>query len=119
MEANGDVYACDRYAFPSYCLGNVMETDLGILMERNRHFGMHKAYGLSEECFDCPYIKLCFGGCPKDRFTDGRNYLCEGYKIFFAAILNDIARKGGGGRGSPPNRTGGKNLSEGSGELLW
>ena len=87
VEANGDLYACDRYAFPSYCLGNIMNTDMGGLMERNRHFGMHKAYGLPEACFDCPYLKLCFGGCPKDRIFDGKNYLCEGYKLFFDAIM--------------------------------
>ena len=88
VEANGDVYACDRYAFPSYCLGNILETDMGILMERNRRFGMHKIYGLPEECFDCPYIKLCFGGCPKDRLLNGKNYLCEGYRLFFEAVMN-------------------------------
>lgn len=87
VEANGDVYACDRYAFPTYCLGNIMNMDMGALMERNRHFGMHKAYGLPEACFDCPYLKLCFGGCPKDRIFDGKNYLCEGYKLFFDAIM--------------------------------
>ena len=86
VEANGDVYACDRYAFPSYCLGNIMETDMRLLMERNRHFGMHKAYGLPEECFDCSYIKMCFGGCPKDRLLNGRNYLCDAYRLFFAAV---------------------------------
>ncbi|MBQ9564502.1 MAG: SPASM domain-containing protein, partial [Synergistaceae bacterium] len=93
VEANGDVYACDRYAFPSYCLGNLMETDMRVLMERNRRFGMHKAYGLPEECFDCPYLKLCFGGCPKDRIFDGKNYLCEGYKRFFDAITR-LVRNG-------------------------
>ena len=60
-----------------------METPLEILMEKNRRFGMHKTYGLSEECFKCPYVKLCFGGCPKDRLWENKNYLCEGYKMFF------------------------------------
>ena len=83
VEANGDVYACDRYAFPSYRLGNIMETDLGVLMEKNRKFGMHKTYGLPEECLDCPCIRLCFGGCPKDRLWGNKNYLCEGYRAFF------------------------------------
>ena len=86
VEANGDVYACDRYAFPAYRLGNLMDTALGELMEQNRKFGMHKTYGLPEECFDCPYIKLCFGGCPKDRLTNNKNYLCEGYRMFFGHI---------------------------------
>ncbi|MEI6308476.1 MAG: anaerobic sulfatase maturase [bacterium] len=89
VEANGDVYRCDRYVYPAYKLGNILETPLGTLMEQNRAFGMHKAYGLPHECLKCAYIKLCFGGCPKDRLLlskdgqEGRNYLCEGYKIFF------------------------------------
>lgn len=83
VEANGDVYACDRYAFADYRLGNLTQTPLRDLMEKNRTFGMHKTYGLPDECFDCPYIRLCFGGCPKDRPWDGKNYLCEGYRMIF------------------------------------
>ena len=87
VEANGDVYSCDRYAFPAYKLGNITGTSLGELMEQNRDFGMHKTYGLPEECLDCRYIKLCFGGCPKDRLWDSKNYLCTGYKMFFDKVL--------------------------------
>jgi len=83
VEANGDVYACDRYAFPAYRLGNLLERPLVELMETNRKFGMHKTYGLPDECLECPHIRLCFGGCPKDRLWGNRNYLCEGYQIFF------------------------------------
>lgn len=89
IEANGDVYSCDRYAFSAYKLGNILETPLGELMEKNRGFGMNKMCGLPEECLCCPYIKLCFGGCPKDRIMfskdgqPGKNYLCESYKLFF------------------------------------
>ena len=90
VEANGDVYACDRYAFREYLLGNIMETPLFELMEQNRKFGMHKTYGLSQECFACPYIKLCFGGCPKDRLWEGKNYLCEGYQMFFRHVMEQI-----------------------------
>ncbi|MBP6161318.1 MAG: anaerobic sulfatase maturase [Clostridia bacterium] len=92
VEANGDVYSCDRYAFPAYKLGNLTLTSLGVLMEKNRDFGMHKTYGLPEECFDCRYIKLCFGGCPKDRLWDNKNYLCAGYKMFFDKVCNSTER---------------------------
>ena len=57
---------------------------------------MHKAYGLPKECFACPYLKLCFGGCPKDRITfsadgeRGKNYLCAGYKRFFRHFLDHM-----------------------------
>lgn len=87
VEANGDVYSCDRYVFPQYYLGNILNTKLSVLMEMNREFGMHKAYGLPDECLDCPYVKLCFGGCPKDRISGRKNYLCEGYSIFFSEIV--------------------------------
>ena len=90
VEANGDVYSCDRYAFPKYRLGNIMETPLGELMEENRPFGMHKTYGLPQDCFACPYVKLCFGGCPKDRLWGNKNYLCEGYKMFFRHLQDNI-----------------------------
>ena len=86
VEANGDVYSCDRYAFPEYLLGNITQQPLGELMEKNRQFGMHKTYGLAKECYECPYLKLCFGGCPKDRTADGKNILCEGYRAFFAEL---------------------------------
>ena len=92
VEVNGDVYACDRYAFPSYRLGNIMETGLGELMEKNRSFGMHKTLGLPTGCLDCKYIRLCFGGCPKDRLWGRKNYLCEGYQMFFEHMA-----------GNPPN----------------
>ena len=87
VEANGDVYSCDRYAFPQYYLGNIMDTELAKLMEMNREFGMHKSYGLPDECLDCHYLRLCFGGCPKDRLKGGKNYLCRGYKLFFSEIV--------------------------------
>lgn len=90
VEANGDVYACDRYAFPAYKLGNITQISLGKLMEQNRQFGMHKTFGLPEECLDCQYIKLCFGGCPKDRLWGNKNYLCAGYKLFFDKVCSSV-----------------------------
>jgi len=95
VEANGDVFACDRYAFPAYRLGNLTETDLGELMETNREFGMHKTYDLPEECLDCPYIRLCFGGCPKDRLIGNRNYLCEGFRMFFRHMTESAGQRSG------------------------
>lgn len=93
VEQNGDVYSCDRYAYDEYKLGNILETPLLELMERNRRFGIHKLNGLPDECYDCNYIKLCFGGCPKDRILwsahgqPGKNYFCESYKSFFESTI--------------------------------
>ena len=93
VETDGDVYSCDHYAFRNYRLGNILETPLAEIMEKNRRFGMYKTHGLPKACFSCPYVKLCFGGCPKDRILPagdgqkGKNALCEGYKHFFAHFL--------------------------------
>jgi uncharacterized protein len=96
IEKNGDLFCCDRYAFEAYKLGNILDTPLGELMEKNRQFGMNKTMGLPDECLDCEHIRLCFGGCPKDRFLlskdgqNGKNYLCEGYRHFFEHILENL-----------------------------
>lgn len=92
LEINGDLFSCDRYAFEAYKLGNILETPLAELMEKNRQFGMHKTMGLPDECLDCNHLRLCFGGCPKDRLLlskdgqNGKNYLCEGYRQFFEHV---------------------------------
>jgi uncharacterized protein len=93
---NGDVYCCDRYCYENYRLGNIRTEPLAALLEKNRDFGMHKTYGLTDTCYDCKYVKLCFGGCPKDRMwtTEGgevnQNYLCESYRLFFETITNAL-----------------------------
>ena len=41
-------------------------------------------------------VQLCWGGCPKDRFTrsvdgqEGHNYLCAGYGAFYSHITPDL-----------------------------
>jgi uncharacterized protein len=91
---NGDVYCCDRYCYENYRLGNLLTKPLEELLEKNREFGMYKTYGLPEECYGCKYVKLCFGGCPKDRVAavygrkGYRSYLCEGYKLFFRTFTD-------------------------------
>ena len=54
---------------------------------------------VKKECRNCQYFYLCRGGCRRwrDRKLDGRlevNYLCEGYKIFFAHCESRIKRLG-------------------------
>jgi len=43
------------------------------------------------KCLECDYLFICNGGCPKNRIIDTGdkfklNYLCNGYKLFFAYI---------------------------------
>lgn len=91
IEKNGDLYRCDRYVFPEYRIGNIMDSQLYHLMQTNRNFGEYKIDSLPSKCLHCEVADLCFGGCPKDRLieyltfngVERINYLCKGYKTFF------------------------------------
>ena len=89
MEFNGDVYSCDHFVFPQYKLGNIKETSLQELMygEQQTRFGRMKQEGLPDACRRCEWLFACNGECPKNRILpDGRNYLCEGYRMFFQHV---------------------------------
>jgi len=92
IEHNGDVYSCDHYVYPEFNLGNVKEKSIRVMAEspEQRKFGTDKRDTLPEFCRSCEFKFACNGGCPKQRFTktpdgeDGLNYLCAGYKKYFA-----------------------------------
>ncbi len=100
MEHNGDLYACDHFVDPAHRLGNILETPLVDLVrsERQRRFGLAKRDGLPRPCRECGVRFLCHGGCPKDRFVHtpegepGLNYLCAGYRAFFAHSEGPLRR---------------------------
>lgn len=94
LERDGSVYACDHYVYPEYRIGNIMEKPLDQMAfsEMQERFGRVKEGMLPEYCRQCEYQFTCFGECPKNRFiktSDGEfglNYLCLGWKKFFAHI---------------------------------
>ena len=91
VEHNGDVYCCDHFVYPEYKIGNIHTDRLADLAycDRQFEFGVAKRALLPRECRHCKFYNLCHGECPKHRFiTDntgeyGKNYLCDGYKIFY------------------------------------
>ncbi len=94
VEHNGDVYSCDHFVEPDYLLGNIRDQHLITLVagEQQRQFGRAKRDSLPPYCRACPAYFVCHGECPKNRFLDtpdgdpGLNYLCAGYRAFFAHI---------------------------------
>ncbi|WP_028895368.1 anaerobic sulfatase maturase [Syntrophorhabdus aromaticivorans] len=91
MEHDGDVYACDHYVYPEYRLGNILDGNPLKMISGSITvgFGAAKETALPGWCRECDVLVLCWGGCPKHRFTKtfgdepGLNYLCPGYKKFF------------------------------------
>ncbi|MDV2482776.1 anaerobic sulfatase maturase [Methanoculleus sp. Wushi-C6] len=92
LEHNGDLYSCDHFVEPDHLLGNILTTPLGELVnsEKQRRFGAAKRDTLPRYCRECNFLAVCNGECQKNRFVEtpdgeaGLNYLCEGYRTFFA-----------------------------------
>lgn len=97
IEHNGDVYSCDHFVYPEFKLGNISdihEGDLAFSKEQEQ-FAFAKYQQLTKYCQQCPYLQLCWGECPKNRFISspdgekGLNYLCQGLKIFYQKAVSD------------------------------
>ncbi len=92
VEKDGSVYACDHFVRPEYRIGSVTDDSLQALVSApmQTRFGKDKRDSLTASCRSCPWLPLCNGGCPKDRFAlspsgeAGQYYLCEGLKSFFS-----------------------------------
>lgn len=91
LSQNGDLYSCDHFVFKDFYLGNIMQNSLLKMMYSPQQiaFGQAKKKLNPQKCFQCKFWELCFGECPRNRFTftnDGEqnlNYLCKGLFKFF------------------------------------
>ncbi len=108
LEHNGDLYSCDHFVEPGCYLGNILQTPMIDLVasEKQRKFGQNKRDTLNRYCQKCRFLFACNGECPKNHFIktpDGEpsgNYLCAGYRAFFAhsdrhmRIMAGLLRRG-------------------------
>ena len=100
LESDGSLYACDHYVYPEYRAGNIREKSLAAMAfsDRQEQFGRMKEGALPQQCRECDYQFTCFGECPKNRFIktaageSGLNYLCSGWKKFFAHIDEPVQK---------------------------
>ena len=88
IEADGSVYPCDFYMMDEYCLGNANTDTFGEMDENRKNIRFQEeSLKISQTCKNCRYLKLCRGGCQRNRnkLPDGtwKNYFCEGYRLFF------------------------------------
>jgi len=101
LEHDGRVYSCDHFVYPEYELGTIGEQTLAemVFSLKQLEFGLDKHNSLPSECKGCPYLKLCWGECPRTRILKTRegegnlSYLCSGWKRFFAHVLPKIPRR--------------------------
>lgn len=92
VEHDGNVYPCDHFVTPERRIGDLETSTLSALVEAQAGAGFcaGKRDRLPSQCRSCPWLALCNGGCPKDRFASAEdggpelNYLCGGLRQFFA-----------------------------------
>ena len=105
VEYNGDFYSCDHFVDREHHLGNIVDTPMVELLANStqKTFGKAKWETLPQHCLACDELEMCHGGCPKDRILatpdgeKGLNYLCAGYKRFFAharPFLEELSAQG-------------------------
>ena len=98
MEADGSVYPCDFYVLDAYRLGNLNEDLLPAIYAAREKMGyVERSRNHPEKCRSCRWLDLCRGGCYRSRMTameetDGLNYFCEGYQMFFEACYDRLTK---------------------------
>ena len=85
IEADGSIYPCDFYVLDSYKLGNITINSF-----QEAHHTMTAKSFLDEslirndECYQCPWFKLCRSGCKRRRDLSHKDKYCDVYKKFFS-----------------------------------
>ena len=97
----GDVYHCDEFMFdPEYRLGNITVHDLWQPVMSVKIQALSQRNAEEIERLDCPWLPICNGGCPKDRYVE-RSFAREG-KVRccgFADLIAHISSRIGATRG--------------------
>ena len=96
VEADGSVYPCDFYMLDEYRLGNLNENRLEDINTRRTEIGfVQRSQKRSKACRECPYGKICGGGCQRNRDFNSEtgyydNYFCLSYRMFFDRCLGKM-----------------------------
>lgn len=91
LEQNGDAYPCDFYINDKYKLGNAGVDRLSDILSNPVYSQfLNLKQDLPEKCRVCKYIKYCYGGCPRNRISNGTSnqvnpdYFCESYMQIYS-----------------------------------
>ena len=89
VEADGSVYPCDFYMLDEYRMGNLNKDRMTDIDQERENIGfIRKSLRIDPKCIECPYYRLCKGGCQRHRdlMPDGefyQNYFCRSFRMFF------------------------------------
>jgi uncharacterized protein len=96
IEPSGDVSACDKYlGDEAYRFGNILRMDLADLSNSHQLKGVRISTGAAVDPLrDCPWFRVCQGGCPHDRYVANRRGVSfEQGCCGLAPLISEIAEK--------------------------
>ncbi|WP_156397623.1 SPASM domain-containing protein, partial [Liquorilactobacillus vini] len=93
IEADGSVYPCDFYCLDQYKVGNIKDSKFSDLRRQAivQEF-LTSRKGLSDYCQQCPFLKICHGGCKRMQdamYVDENQEYC-GYQELLKYFLPKI-----------------------------
>jgi uncharacterized protein len=96
VEADGGIYPCDFYVLDEYRIGNIMEDSFEKINENRKELQfIQKSTQLHKKCRECDWIKICRGGCRRNRDDIqenvlGLNRFCASYQEFFPYAIERL-----------------------------
>lgn len=95
FEQNGDAYPCDFYMDEAYRLGNITVASFeDIATNPKLDTFVNQKKDFPETCKSCEFLKLCQGGCPRNRHNNAsedeqsKTYFCHSYKRIYRYAHN-------------------------------
>jgi uncharacterized protein len=80
VEADGSVYPCDFYMLDEYLLGNFNADNLEQINKKRSDIGfIERSLNLDKNCSNCKYLKICRGGCQRNRDNKEKTMQYENY----------------------------------------
>jgi uncharacterized protein len=100
----GEIYPCQRFGgLPEFSMGNVLDADARSDLSSSRVWREFAAWEnqVDSECGDCPYLRICRGGCPYNRLAASpgrfspspRDPYCLAYRRIFDEIVERSAEE--------------------------
>lgn len=71
IDPDGSIFHCDEFMFDqNYNLGNIRTTDFQALQSTDKIQYLNRENDENIRALDCPWVSVCNGGCPKDRYIN-------------------------------------------------
>lgn len=91
IEADGSVFTCDFYVTDDHYLGNVHTHSFNDLEHSTTALEFQKPLQLPKLCIECKYVKICNGGCKRQKICFLQEDSC-GYSELLDTMMVELPK---------------------------